>query len=74
MRRRTLLVALAVLAVVVAAGAVVLWPRGKPDRITQANFGLAYKYNCSRDIRTAQQSPVANLLWRAKRLWHRWFP
>jgi len=36
MRRRTLLVALAGLAVVVAVGVVVLWPRA--DRITEANF------------------------------------
>jgi hypothetical protein len=36
MRRRKLLVALAGLAVVVAAGAVVLWPR--TERITQENY------------------------------------
>jgi len=36
MRRRTLLVVLAGLAVVVAAGVVVLWPR--PERITRENF------------------------------------
>jgi len=36
MRRRTLLVALAGLAVVVAVGVVVLWPRA--DRITRENF------------------------------------
>jgi hypothetical protein len=36
MRRRTLLVALAGLAVVVAAGTVVLWPR--EDRLNEANF------------------------------------
>jgi hypothetical protein len=36
MRRRTLLVALAGLAVVVGAGTVVLWPRA--DRITLENF------------------------------------
>jgi hypothetical protein len=36
MRRRTLLVALAGLAVVVAAGTVVLWPR--EDRVTRANY------------------------------------
>jgi hypothetical protein len=41
MRRRTLLVVLAVLAVVVAAGAVVLWPQ--PDRITAENYGRLYK-------------------------------
>jgi hypothetical protein len=35
MRRRTLLVALAGLAVVVAAGAVVVWPRA--ERITREN-------------------------------------
>jgi hypothetical protein len=39
MRRRTLLVALAGLAVVVAAGAVVFWPPIDPaSRITQENF------------------------------------
>jgi hypothetical protein len=38
MRRRKLLVVLAGLAVVVAAGAVVLWPRA--DRITEENFDL----------------------------------
>jgi hypothetical protein len=37
MRRRTLLVALAGLAVVVAAGTVALWPRAEPNRITQEN-------------------------------------
>jgi hypothetical protein len=36
MRRRTLLVTLAGMAVVVAAGAVVLWPR--EDRVTRANY------------------------------------
>jgi hypothetical protein len=36
MRRRTLLVALAALAVVVAAGVVVLWPRA--NRVTRENF------------------------------------
>jgi hypothetical protein len=36
MRKRTLLVALAALAVVGAAGVVVLWPRA--DRITEANL------------------------------------
>jgi hypothetical protein len=35
-RRRTLLVVLAGLAVVVAAGVVVLWPRA--DRVTRENF------------------------------------
>jgi hypothetical protein len=39
MRRRTLLVALVGLAVVVAAGVVVLWPR-PPSRITRENYGL----------------------------------
>jgi hypothetical protein len=39
MRRRTLLLALAGLAVVVAAGVVVLWPRPEPaSRITVENF------------------------------------
>jgi hypothetical protein len=36
MRRRTLLVVLAGLAVMVAAGLVVLWPR--PDRVTRENY------------------------------------
>ena len=35
MRRRTLLVALAGMAVVVAAGVVVLWPHTEPNRITK---------------------------------------
>ena len=38
MRRRTLLVALAGLAVVVAAGVVVLWPRPAPEQITRENY------------------------------------
>jgi hypothetical protein len=148
MRRRTLLVALAGLAVVGAAGVVVWWPRA--DRITQENYdrirpgmsraeveailGPAGDYrsgptiwvagistNClvvgrvpadwqvdlyppeppvpwptswlgdagdvyvtfSREgvathefheSRVVPQSPLDNLLWRAKRLRHRWFP
>jgi hypothetical protein len=130
MRRRTLLVALAGLAVVVTVGVVALWPR--PERITRENYdrikqgmsrsqvesilglpgdyrtgptayeevlpeykptnrmewwtdtliiiidfdeaGLAYEYHRLRLGRTVQQSPVDNLLWRAKRQWHRWFP
>jgi hypothetical protein len=38
MRRRKPLVALAGLAVVVAAGVVVLWPRTAPERITRENY------------------------------------
>jgi hypothetical protein len=38
MRRRTLFLVLAGLAVVVAAGVVVLWPRPEPDRVTWAYF------------------------------------
>jgi hypothetical protein len=38
MRRRTLFVVLAVLAMVVAAGAVVLWPRAVTPGLTQENF------------------------------------
>jgi hypothetical protein len=38
MRRRTLLVALAGLTVVVTAGVVVLWLQSEPARVTQANF------------------------------------
>ena len=40
MRRRTLLVALAGLAVVVAAGVAVLWPR--PARVTPENLSLIH--------------------------------
>ena len=46
MRSRTLLVALAGLAVVVAAGAVVLWPR--EDRLTLENY-QSIEYGMSRD-------------------------
>jgi hypothetical protein len=138
MRRRTLLVALAGLAVVVAAGAVVLWPRLEPpSRITQENCdqiregmhqadveailgppgdytmagpsntffdthgpiithqgggvscfwvgdrAIAYvvfdEYDrCRqwnyREAGTVPQTGWENLLWRAKRQWHRWFP
>jgi hypothetical protein len=143
MRRRTLLVVLAGLAVVVAAVAVVLWPR-PPSRITRANYDriragmtraevetilgppgdyrsapAAYSDGKMTDadegylleegvddlvdwlgdggqltIKFAEfdgtpsvvtgkaywsttpqrQSPLDNLLWRAKRQWHRWFP
>ena len=149
MRRRTLPVVLAGLAVMVAAGAVVLWPR--KDRITQENYdgirmgmsraeveeilGLPGDYrtgpgatNLGRDViawvidpdvhpyppsswskidegphswgywlgdsfqisvaiddsgqvqemhgfpRRTTQGVFDNLLWRAKRQWHRWFP
>jgi hypothetical protein len=41
MRRRTLLVVLAALAVLVAAGVVVLWPRA--DRITEENCGRIHE-------------------------------
>jgi hypothetical protein len=41
MRKRTRLVALAGLAVVVAVGAVVLWPRA--ERVTQANYDRIHK-------------------------------
>ena len=124
MRRRTLLVALVGLAVVVAAGAVALWPR--PERITRENFArlkfgmsraeveailgspgefstgpLEYGYFCmgeppdvwesdqgvilvfygapplALDVRIVPKrkevGPLDNLLWRAKRQWHRWF-
>jgi hypothetical protein len=156
MRRRTVLVALAVLAVVGAAGVVVVWPQ-QPSRITRDNFdrirdGMGhvqveailgppgdYRTGTGEDLAsgsegwswypegesvrdgdwlvvepdgsmmdslgpryvwisdTAQvqlrfdedgplidrsfnpgrrlyQSPLDNLLWRAKRQWHRWFP
>jgi hypothetical protein len=153
MRRRKLLVALAGLAVVVAAGVVVLWPR--EDRVTRANYdrvligmkradveailgppgdyrtglgetgneavyGMYWDYDLDLDVtlpnwsRFPGQSPedlsllaswmsdsfligitidesgqvvdklglprrktygqLDNLLWRAKRQWHRWFP
>jgi hypothetical protein len=137
MRRRTLLVALAALAVVVAVGVVVLWPRQEPNRITRENcyrikegmswaeveaiLGPPGDYStgdakCSdlpappnlMDLRRAlsleewigdratmrvffdgagnvayaecrllepvDRGPLGNLLWRAKRQWHRWFP
>jgi hypothetical protein len=136
MRRRTLLVVLAGLAVVVATGVFVLWPKAQPDRITQENFarvadGMSHAeveaiLGPPGDHRTAPteattdfvffsadgtkiatpdvwrgdraniyvaydlagcvmgksshannrfpQSPLDNLLWRAKRQWHRWFP
>jgi hypothetical protein len=150
MRRRTLLVALAGLAVVVAAGAVVvLWPR--EDRITQENCdrihegmtlteveailgppgdyrngptdpepqpfwagwsvgpdpdyppliwqgdrGVIWVFRKGHgdpsivgdepddpdnvsgtrflEVQRVPQDPLANLLWRLKRRWHRWFP
>ena len=140
MRKWKLLVALAGLAVVVAAGVVVLWPRSS-SRITRENFeqikegmsrtevegilGPAGDYSTgptqrfmsvediiaqarldtfslhsgeltwssdmvmvrvefdSRGVATAKniaalvklkQTFAENLLWRAKRQWHRWFP
>jgi hypothetical protein len=42
MRSRKLLVALAGLAVVVAAGAVALWPHSRPDRVTRENCNRIY--------------------------------
>jgi hypothetical protein len=137
MRRRTLLVALAGLAVVVAGGAVVLWPRA--NRVTRENYdriqigmsradveavlgppglyasgplmvgGTVYSDDvatvmggermeevdwtsdnaivrvffrltgqvgdkCFTEASRMNQTPVDNLLWRARRQWHRWFP
>jgi hypothetical protein len=136
MRRRTLFVALAGLAVVVAAGVVVLWPRA--SRITRSQFdhiqelmtfdeavailgqpgdfrtgptqragrklqltvghptldaGVTQRWSSDEAIYSLQfgangnldygvliqvqrvsQSPFENLLWRAQRQWHRWFP
>jgi hypothetical protein len=141
MRRRKLLVALAALSVVVAAGTVVLWPR--PERITRENYrrirvGMTFAeveailgppgdhtsgptetndptwfavtdsfgepdailsastlmewssdtihiwvaFGFEGTVTAAMpsiknritQSPLDNLLWRAKRQWHRWFP
>jgi hypothetical protein len=34
--------------------------------------GSAYRYWCF-DEKRSQQSPLENFLWRAKRLWRRWF-
>ena len=139
MRRRTLLVALAGLAVVSGAGAVVLWPT-QPNRITQENCDrikegmsraevetilgppgdyrtgpvqsvVQWELNGARttwhdqcsnysawvgdtgwvrvefnnrhgtvwasefiESKRIAQHPLENLLWRAKRQWHRWFP
>jgi len=146
-RRRMLLVALVGLAVVVAAGAVVLWP-SQPNRITRENcdsiragmtraeveailgapsdyrtglgeweyggtwrvdpivdppnlfcywkempshltwgtwlsdsYGVGIAIDDSEHVmlkiggqRRKRQHPLANLLWRLKRQWHRWFP
>jgi hypothetical protein len=136
MRRRTLLVVLVGLAVVVGAGAVVLWPQARPDRVTRENYdriedGMGHAeveaiLGPPGDYRTVPteavtdvvffsgegtkivtpdvwrgdranvyvaydltgcvmdkslqannrfpQSLLGNLLWRAKRQWHRWFP
>jgi hypothetical protein len=137
-RRRTLLAALAGLAVVVAAGAVVLWPR--PNRVTAKNverlrvgmtqneveaiIGLPGDHSTQETVvmpmtteswsdvigetnrneskdrwigddtwvdvafaksgyvtwmqlgkrSVVDHGPLGNLLWRAKRQWHRWFP
>jgi hypothetical protein len=135
MRRRTLLVALAALAVV-AAGVVLLWPR--PERITRENYdrirvgmnwakvyallgppgeyltgdaelsdlsdplvlaplrpeaisleewfgdravidvyfdgaGNVVSADCLL-LEPVDHGPLGNLLWRAERQWHRWFP
>jgi outer membrane protein assembly factor BamE (lipoprotein component of BamABCDE complex) len=135
MRRRKLLLVLAGLAVAVAAGVVVLWPR--PERITREDYdrirpgmtraeveailgppgdyrngptypdlprpitlswsgdpdspsaywlgdrGGIYVYRGDPDrvgeasfveVQRVPQDPLDNLLWRAKRQWHRWFP
>jgi hypothetical protein len=61
MRRRKLLVVLAGLAVVVAVGAVVLWPRGEPDRITQANFDRIHEGMTRAEVETLLGPP--NLTW-----------
>jgi hypothetical protein len=53
--------------VVVAAGAIVLWPRAK--LITQERIARAW----FRGWTKVEQSSLDNLVWRAKRLWHRWF-
>jgi hypothetical protein len=54
MRRRTLLVVLAGLAVLVAAGVVVLWPQTEPNRITQEN--------CDRIKKGMSQAEVETIL------------
>jgi hypothetical protein len=150
MRRRTLLVVLVGLAVVIAAGAVVVWPQ--PSRITKENcdrihtemtraeveailgppgdyrtglgetaygddwsadpiadppgtvwtwqktpVGSPFHQECAAwlsdsyaicvsiddtgqvlwatgQLRRTRSNPLQNLLWRAKRQWHRWFP
>jgi hypothetical protein len=133
MRKCKLLVVLAGLAVVVAVGVVVLWPRA--DRVTRENFDCIRKgmtpqevegllgppgdystgptttsdasifqmfdfrdtshisfwetdtasvriyfaasgvtYAEYQPLARREQGPLDNLLWRAKRLWHRWFP
>jgi hypothetical protein len=130
MRRRKLLVALAGLAVVVAAGVIALWPT-RPNRVTRENYdriqigmtraeveailgppgdyttrpqtlwwppwsvglsdrwrgdefaiGLIFdhkrrvrvKYCADHIVLHLDQTAFDNLLWRAKRQWHRWFP
>jgi hypothetical protein len=140
MRRRTLLVVLAGLAVVVAVGVILLWPRA--DRVTRENYdrihegmsraeveailgppgdyrngptntwfatwvapdapvawqgdrGSIFVYRKGGDpffadtepddpdsvssasfvqVQRVRQGPLEDLLWRAKRQWHRWFP
>jgi hypothetical protein len=51
-RRRKLLVALAAL-----AGVVVLWPRGEPDRITQANFDRIHEGMTRAEVETILGPP-----------------
>jgi hypothetical protein len=57
MRKRELLVVLASLAVLVAAGVVVLWPRGEPDRITQANFDRIHEGMTRAEVETLLGPP-----------------
>jgi hypothetical protein len=63
-RRGRVVVGLAVLALV-GAGGLVLWLR--PSRITLENGALIHVGMTSDEVH-------ANLLWRAKRQWRRWFP
>jgi hypothetical protein len=35
--------------------------------------GRVVRFVCSENVRISQ-GPLDNLLWRAKRQWHRWFP
>jgi hypothetical protein len=56
MRRRKLLVALAGMAVVVAAGIVVLWP-GAPSRITHENFAILKNGMSQKEVETILGPP-----------------